>query len=85
MRSDGDTWEYGEEGDAGKENTSRNILKNIPETVPGLTQPVYGQGQDNAARLGSLQGSDRSESKDGKAKYISTLQPQQKFNHTSRY
>ena len=35
MRSDGDAWEYGEEGDAGKEDILRNILQDIP---PALTQ-----------------------------------------------
>jgi hypothetical protein len=29
MRSDGDAWEYGEEGDAGKEDSLRNMIKDI--------------------------------------------------------
>jgi hypothetical protein len=39
MRSDGDAWEYGEEGDAGKEDRLRNIQKHIPRgEYPALPQ-----------------------------------------------
>jgi hypothetical protein len=39
MRSDGDAWEDGEEGDAGKEDRLRNIRKHIPRgDCPALPQ-----------------------------------------------